>query len=104
MAGSVDGTVRRFDARAGCLFTDDLGQSVTSIAISGDNLCVLAACLDGHMRLLDKATGTMLAQYKGRDFTEHSLLESFGRIGAERIAGCINAAWALCKQWLATPF
>ena len=65
VAGSVDGTVRRFDVRAGCLFTDDLGQSVTSIAISGDNLCVLAACLDGYMRLLDKATGTMLAQYTG---------------------------------------
>lgn len=70
IAGSVDGTVRRFDARAGCLFTDDLGQSVTSIAISGDNLCVLAACLDGHMRLLDKATGTMLAGYRGRISTE----------------------------------
>ena len=65
VAGSVDGTVRRFDVRAGCLFTDDLGQSVTSIAISGDNLCILAACLDGRMRLLDKATGTLLAQYVG---------------------------------------
>lgn len=65
MAGSVDGTVRRFDARAGCLFNDDLGQSVTDIAVSGDNLCILSACLDGRMRLLDKATGTLLAQYKG---------------------------------------
>ena len=38
---------------------------MTSVAISGDSLCVLAACLDGYMRLLDKATGTMLAQYTG---------------------------------------
>lgn len=65
VAGSVDGTVRRFDVRAGCLFTEDLGQSVTSVALSHDNLCILAACLDGRMRLLDKATGTLLAQYKG---------------------------------------
>lgn len=65
MAGSVDGTIRRFDVRAGCLFTDDIGQSVTGIAVSGDNLCVLGACLDGHMRLLDKATGALLAQYTG---------------------------------------
>ena len=65
VAGSVDGTIRRFDVRAGCLFNDDVGQSVTDIAVSGDGLCVLGACLDGRMRLLDKATGTLLAQYRG---------------------------------------
>ncbi len=65
IAGSVDGTVRRFDVRAGCLFTEDLGQSVTGVALSHDNLCILAACLDSRMRLLDKATGTLLAQYTG---------------------------------------
>ena len=51
--------------RAGCLFTDDIGQSVTSIALSNDNLCVLAACLDSRARLLDKATGVLLAEYTG---------------------------------------
>ena len=65
VASSVDGTIQRFDVRAGCLFTDDIGQSVTSIAVSNDNLCMLAACLDGQARLLDKNTGVLLAEYSG---------------------------------------
>lgn len=64
-AGSVDGTVRRFDVRAGCLVTDRVGQSITSIAVSHDNLCILAASLDSRMRLLDRGTGELLAQYQG---------------------------------------
>ena len=69
IAGSVDGTVRRFEVRAGCVFNDNLGQSVTCVALSHDNLCVLAACLDGCVRLMDKATGTLLAQYRGAGST-----------------------------------
>lgn len=52
--------------RAGQLVTDELGQSVTSLAVSHDGLCVLAACLDARLRLLDKAGGTELAQYRGK--------------------------------------
>ena len=65
MACSVDGTVRRFDVRTGTLYTDDIGQAITALAISHDGHCVLTACLDGRMRLLDKASGTLLAQYQG---------------------------------------
>ena len=73
MAGSVDGTVRRFDVRAGMLSTDQLGSPVTSVALSGDGNCVLASCLDGALRLLDKAGGELLAQYAG-DRSHLSLL------------------------------
>lgn len=65
LAGSVDGTVRRFDVRAGALSADALGSPVTSVALSGDGNCVLASCLDGALRLLDKAGGELLAQYTG---------------------------------------
>ncbi|KAK9828990.1 hypothetical protein WJX72_003265 [[Myrmecia] bisecta] len=65
LAGSVDGTVRRFDVRAGCVYTDDLHHPVTSVALSNDGNCLLAACLDSHMRLLDKGSGELLAQYEG---------------------------------------
>ena len=65
MAGSVDGTVRRHDVRAGMVSTDQLGSPVTSVALSGDGNCVLASCLDGALRLLDKAGGELLAQYAG---------------------------------------
>jgi mitogen-activated protein kinase organizer 1 len=65
LAGSVDGSVRRFDVRAGALWADQLGSPVTSIALSHDGNCVLASCLDGALRLLDKGGGELLAQYSG---------------------------------------
>lgn len=50
MAGSVDGTVRRFDIRMGRVYSDNLHNAVTSIALSHDGQCVLAACLDSKLR------------------------------------------------------
>ena len=44
---------------------DQLGAPVTAMALSHDGNCVLASCLDGRMRLLDKASGELLAQYTG---------------------------------------
>ena len=50
VAGSVDGTVRRFDIRMGRMYRDDVHHAVTSIALSHDGQCVLAACLDSKLR------------------------------------------------------
>lgn len=33
---------------------DDLGQSVNSVALSYDEGCILASCLDSTIRLLDR--------------------------------------------------
>ena len=120
VAGSVDGTVRRFDVRAGLETADDLGgaphpslqractwetllfsaaaaptlascgpcnrsmevetadtptlsgvvsnvgAAVTSVAVSHDGHCLLASCMDGAARLLDKEGGDLLATYRGR--------------------------------------
>jgi hypothetical protein len=60
----VDGTVRRFDIRMGRLYTDDLHHPVTCVVPTGDGLCVLAACLDNALRLLDKGSGELLATYR----------------------------------------
>jgi mitogen-activated protein kinase organizer 1 len=65
IAGSVDGTVRRFDVRMGRAYTDEVHHPVTSVAASHDGLCVLAACLDSTLRLLDKSTGELLSTYTG---------------------------------------
>lgn len=65
LASSVDGCVRRFDVRMGRVYTDDLHHSVASLAITHDGLCVLAACLDSHLRLLDVQAGELLASYSG---------------------------------------
>ena len=66
LGGSVDGTVRQFDIRAGMLLTDDLHEAVTGIAVSHDGNCILASCLNDTMSLLDKASGELLATYKGQ--------------------------------------
>ena len=65
LAASVDGTVRRFDVRGGCVYVDQMHAPVTSMALSHDGNCVLASCLDARLRLLDKASGELLAEYKG---------------------------------------
>lgn len=65
LAGSVDGTIRRFDIRMGRVYTDTLHHPVASLAVSHDSLCVLAACLDSHLRLLDIEAGELLSSYSG---------------------------------------
>lgn len=65
IAGSVDGTVRRFDIRMGRMYTDDTHHPVSALALTQDGLCVLAACLDSCLRLLDIQAGELLASYKG---------------------------------------
>mmetsp|Transcript_14765 Transcript_14765/g.39830 ORF Transcript_14765/g.39830 Transcript_14765/m.39830 type:complete len:322 (-) Transcript_14765:356-1321(-) len=65
IACSVDGSVRRFDMRMGRMYVDELYQPVTCCAVSHDGQCVLAACLDSTLRLLDRSTGELLATYQG---------------------------------------
>ncbi|GLC44480.1 hypothetical protein PLESTB_000068800 [Pleodorina starrii] len=64
-AGSVDGTVRRFDVRAGRAIADQLHHPVTGLALTRDGLCALSACTDSTLRLLDVASGQQLAAYRG---------------------------------------
>jgi hypothetical protein len=35
---------------------DELGQAVNSVALSNDENCVLASCLDSTIRLLDRCS------------------------------------------------
>lgn len=65
LGGSVDGSVRCFDVRAGKVTTDTFGAPVTVLALSRDGQCVLAALAASRLRLLDRASGTLLAEYTG---------------------------------------
>ena len=67
----MDGTVRRFDIRSGMLYSDSLGQAVTQVALSHDGNCVLASCLEVGLRLLDMASGELLARYAGETCAGH---------------------------------
>jgi mitogen-activated protein kinase organizer 1 len=65
IAGSVDGTIRRFDVRMGRQIVDLVHHSITCIAHTKDNRCILAACVDGCVRLLDQEGGDLLNEYRG---------------------------------------
>ena len=77
IAGSVDGTVRRFDVRMGRAVTDLVHHPVTSVAATKDGNCVLAACTDSCIRLLDRADGDLLAEYKGHKHESTKLDAAF---------------------------
>jgi hypothetical protein len=61
----VDGTVRQFDVRMGCMYIDQLHAPVMAMALSHDGNCILASCLGARLRLIDKESGDLLAQYTG---------------------------------------
>ena len=73
VAGSVDGSVRQLDVRAGVITTDALGAPVTVVALSRDGgACILAACAGPSvLRLIDAAQGTLLAEYSGHVNASH---------------------------------
>jgi mitogen-activated protein kinase organizer 1 len=64
-AGSVDGTLRRFDIRAGEIATDEFSQAVTSIAIDNSGDIIIASCLDSTIRLIERSRGKILNKYNG---------------------------------------
>ncbi len=64
----MDGTIHRFDVRMGAVLVDDIGHPVTHMAVAHDGESVLAMCTDGVLRLLDRASGQLMAEYQGVDF------------------------------------
>jgi mitogen-activated protein kinase organizer 1 len=68
LAGSVDGTVKTFDVRAGVARSDDFGEDnpVVSVAFSGDGACALVGTVNDRLALLDIEQGELLAEYRGR--------------------------------------
>jgi mitogen-activated protein kinase organizer 1 len=65
ITGSVDGYLRTYDMRAGQLRTDNLGEPITCVRLSGDGKCALCTCLGGVIRLVHLTTGQVLQEYSG---------------------------------------
>eukprot|EP00041_Stephanoeca_diplocostata_P014037 m.252086 g.252086 ORF g.252086 m.252086 type:complete len:340 (-) comp19551_c1_seq2:35-1054(-) len=73
LTGSVDGHVRLYDIRMGAMREDYMKDPVTSVQFSHDRNCILASTLNSTVRLLDKESGEMLAEYTGRTNTEYKV-------------------------------
>ncbi|KAK9832290.1 hypothetical protein WJX74_005480 [Apatococcus lobatus] len=107
IASSVDGTLRRFDARAGCLYTDDLHHPITSMVLSHDDHCVLAGCLDGSLRLLDRVSGELLAQYTGHVAESYRMEVSMTPSDSHVLAGSEDGRicyWDLVEERMVKSF
>ncbi len=74
MSSSIDGCLRTYDLRQGCVRVDDLnegkssdghhhhnsGMAVTSFAITSEFKCSAASCLNGSIHLMERSSGTLL--------------------------------------------
>uniref|UniRef100_A0A1I7ZJD4 WD repeat domain-containing protein 83 n=1 Tax=Steinernema glaseri TaxID=37863 RepID=A0A1I7ZJD4_9BILA len=63
--GSADGSVRVYDIRAGRVFIDYMGDSVTSVKLTNDRQCVVTSTMGGHIRMIEKINGKLLTEYTG---------------------------------------
>lgn len=87
LAGSVDGTLRRFDVRMGHRITDLLHHPITSIGSTKDFKCVLACCTDSCIRVLSREGGNLLGTYRGHLHSYSKIEASFTPSDAH-IVGC----------------
>jgi mitogen-activated protein kinase organizer 1 len=87
VAGSVDGTVRRFDCRKGAMITDLVHHPVTCVTPSQDNRYIVAACMDGCVRLLDRQSGQLLGSFRGHAHA-YSKLDAILSSDESQIIGC----------------
>ena len=87
VAASVDGTVRTFDLRRGCVHEDSVGVPVTSVSVSRDGACLAASCLDGSARLLELDSGLQLNLYTGHAHAKYALESTFSHNDAYLASG-----------------
>jgi mitogen-activated protein kinase organizer 1 len=65
ISSSLDGCIRNYDLRVGELTCDKIGEPITALTMTSDEQCLLAACQDGAIRLIDIDGGEALSEYKG---------------------------------------
>lgn len=107
VAGSVDGTVRRFDVRMGLEVCDTMAAPVTCVAVSGDGLSLLAGCMDATVRLVDKAGGDLLASYSGHKHASYSMDSCFTPSDDHVVSGSEDGKvyyWDLAEATISKAF
>ena len=72
-AGCLDGKVRCYDLRQGILHVDDVKDSVGNVSLTRDGQCILASCLTCVLRLVDRDSGEVLAEFKGHKNNDYRI-------------------------------
>lgn len=73
IASSLDGCIRYYDIRSGEMVCDDLGVAVTYMVQTKKSNCIVAACQDGTVRLLDNNDGTLLSEYENENPEQYQI-------------------------------
>jgi len=60
---SIDGNIRFYDIRQGRISCGDVGSPIVSLAVAED--CVIASCIDGTIRLVEKDLNDILNTFNG---------------------------------------
>lgn len=94
IAASTDGTVSILDLRKGTLSCDRLHHPVTCVAAPSDGLYAAAACTDSCVRLLDRESGQVLAQYKGHQHEGFQL--ECALLRGDKVVACGSEDGASC--------
>lgn len=101
VVASLDGCVRHYDLRAGQIRCDRIGPPVVHMAQTKDGQCTVAAGADNVVRLVDNATGALLAQYRGHradDFrVECGIIASDSQIVSGSAEG-VAVVWDLVEE------
>lgn len=58
---SVDGWLRSYDLRKGCLHADNINSPITSICETKDGRCLVVSCLDGIIRTVSLEHGQLIS-------------------------------------------
>lgn len=93
IAASLDGVIRQYDIRGGELTSDKVGIPITHISITSDSQCVLVACSDSKIRLIDTDSGDLLQEYAGHNSDDYQIecgiIENDTKIISGSSAGCV---------------
>ena len=72
ISSSLDGSIRSYDLRMGEMVCDSIGgESITDFALTKDGQCIVAACRDDTVRLIDTDSGDMLSEYSGHSTRDY---------------------------------
>eukprot|EP00243_Klebsormidium_subtile_P007971 TRINITY_DN3631_c0_g1_i2.p1 TRINITY_DN3631_c0_g1~~TRINITY_DN3631_c0_g1_i2.p1 ORF type:complete len:158 (-),score=15.98 TRINITY_DN3631_c0_g1_i2:64-537(-) len=87
--------------------SDHLGQPVTCVSLSNDGNCILAGCLDSTLRLIDRASGDVLNEYRGHTNKSYKLGSCFSNDDAVVLSGSEDGqvfCWDLVEEATRTAF
>lgn len=77
LTASLDCYTRVYDLRNGQLTSNCTGEGVVCASLSGDSQCILSSSSGSSLRLMDRETGELLAQYSGHNSKNYKVESCF---------------------------